>query len=57
MKLNPISIRQPISNDWKDLKKPNPPTPQAVEKAQFVDKTFQWKGSAAYKAANAKPSN
>lgn len=24
-------------------KKPNPPTPEAVAKAQFVDKTYQWK--------------
>lgn len=26
------------------LKQPNPPTPEAVAKAQFVDKTYQWKG-------------
>ena len=37
--------------------RPNPPTPEAVEKAQFVDKTYKWKGSAAYKAANVQPSN
>ena len=24
------------------LKKPNPPTKEAVEKAKFVDKTYQW---------------
>jgi hypothetical protein len=23
-------------------KKPNPPTPEAVAKAQFVDKTYVW---------------
>ena len=28
----------------KDLKKPNPPTPEAIEKAQFVDKTYVWSG-------------
>ena len=22
--------------------KPNPPTPEAIKKAQFVDKTYQW---------------
>ena len=33
------------------LKRPNPPTPEAVEKAQFIDKTFTWEGSAANKAA------
>jgi hypothetical protein len=25
-------------------KKPNPPTPEAVAKAQFVDKTYVWAG-------------
>ena len=33
------------------LKRPNPPTPEAVEKAQFIDKTYYWQGSAANKAA------
>jgi len=33
------------------LKRPNPPTPEAVEKAQFIDKTYVWQGSAANKAA------
>jgi len=26
------------------LNKPNPPTQEAVEKAKFVDKTFDWAG-------------
>lgn len=26
--------------------KPNPPTPEAVAKAQFVDKTYVWKEAA-----------
>jgi len=38
-------------------KKPNPPTPEAVAKAQFVDKTYQWKGSAANKAADVQSTN
>jgi len=33
------------------LKRPNPPTPEAVEKAQFIDKTYVWQGSATNKAA------
>jgi hypothetical protein len=37
--------------------RPNPPTPEAVAKAQFIDKTYQWKGSAAHKTANVQPSN
>ena len=28
----------------KKLKKPNPPTPKAVEKAKFKDKTYRWNG-------------
>ena len=55
MKLNPISTRQPISDappykpyvhpwyTYTDLKRPNPPTQEAVEAAQFVDKTYNWK--------------
>ncbi len=46
MRLNPqqSSIRQSIS-DFQNTKlnKPNPPTPEAIAKAQFVDKTYQWK--------------
>ena len=26
------------------LKRPNPPTPEAIKRAQFVDKTYQWQG-------------
>ena len=55
MKLNPTSIRQPISDappykpyvhpwyTYNDLNKPNPPTQAAIDRAQFVDKTYQWK--------------
>jgi len=39
------------------LNKPNPPTPEAVAKAQFIDKTYQWNGSAAAKAARSEPRN
>ena len=34
------------------LKAPNPPTPEAVARAQFVDKTYVWKES----SKTAKPS-
>ncbi len=54
MKQNPLksSTRQQIfdpgpmltySQQLK-LNKPNPPTPEAVKKAQFVDKTYKWTG-------------
>ena len=26
------------------LHKPNPPTEEAVKRAQFIDKTYQWQG-------------
>jgi hypothetical protein len=61
LKQKPSLIQQPISEYLQDvyngsLKRPNPPTSKAVEKAQFIDKTYQWKGSAANKAANVQPS-
>jgi len=28
----------------KELKSPNPPSKEAIEKAKFVDKTFHWDG-------------
>ena len=36
---------------------PKPPTPEAIAKAQFVDKTYVWRGSAAVKAARSEPRN
>jgi len=64
MKLNPNQslIQQPISEYLMDvytesLKRPNPPTSEAVAKAQFIDKTYQWNGSAAAKAARSEPRN
>ena len=64
MKLNPKQslIQQPISEYLMDvyngsLNKPNPPTPEAIAKAQFIDKTYQWNGSAAAKAARSEPRN
>lgn len=38
-----------IDDPYYDLVAPNPPTPEAVAKAQFVDKTYQWKGAASNK--------
>ena len=51
MKLNPMNplIQQQIFDAEKQywemqLKKPNPPSIEAIEKAQFVDKTYRWNG-------------
>jgi len=41
----------PNNDPYSYLRRPNPPTPEAVAKAQFIDKTFVWEGSAANKAA------
>ena len=49
MKLNPNSMQPQIfehyEHPWyKYLNRPNPPTQEAIEKAKFVDKTYQWRG-------------
>jgi len=34
-----------VENDpYTYLVAPNPPTPEAIEKAQFKDKTYSWNG-------------
>jgi hypothetical protein len=33
----------PVDDPAAYLKRPNPPTPEAVARAQFVDKTYVWK--------------
>ena len=46
------STQQQISDDgWINtphqqafLTKPNPPTPEAIKRAQFKDKTYRWTG-------------
>ena len=49
------SLTQPLISEYlqdvynEALKRPNPPTPEAVAKAQFIDKTYQWKGAASNK--------
>jgi len=61
MRVTNQSLTQPLISEYLQdqynsaLNRPNPPTQQDIEKAQFVDKTFDWKGSAANKAANVQP--
>jgi|TARA_R100000781_G_scaffold3480_1_gene4884 hypothetical protein len=49
LKQNQASTHQQTSeyvHPWYQyLNKPKPPTQQAVEKAKFVDKTYQWSGN------------
>ena len=49
MKLKQMSssIQRQIFKAEQDayLNKPNPPTPEAVQRAQFVDKTYRWKNA------------
>ena len=44
------SIQQQIFNAekeyWGYLKKPNPPTAEAIKRAAFIDKTYVWKTNA-----------
>ena len=49
MKLRPKTSIQPrifdggYEHPWYTyLNKPNPPTKEAIEKAKFVDKTYEW---------------
>ena len=36
----------------KELKSPNPPSKEAIEKAKFVDKTYQWSGNNRIRSGN-----
>jgi len=36
----------------KELKAPNPPSKEAIEKAKFVDKTYQWSGDNRIRSGN-----
>ena len=40
----------------KELKSPNPPTQEAIEKAKFVDKTYQWSGDNRIRSRNKRSS-
>ena len=51
-----MKLKPNLNSTQQLISKPNPPTPEAVAKAQFKDKTYQWKGSAANKAADVQPS-
>ena len=52
MKLRPTNLTQPrifdggYEHPWYEkmykLKRPNPPTDEAVKRAKFVDKTYKW---------------
>ena len=40
----------------KELKSPNPPSKEAIEKAKFVDKTYQWSGNNRIRSGNQRSS-
>jgi len=40
----------------KELKAPNPPSKEAIEKAKFVDKTYQWSGNNRIRSGNKRSS-
>jgi len=59
MKLRPNSTQPQIFENgdyehpwYKFLNKPNPPSKEAIEKAKFVDKTYEWNRS-----SNIRPRN
>ena len=57
MKLHPNSTRPQIfehyEHPWyKFLNKPNPPTQEAVERAKFKDKTYNWDRTSGVRSRN-----
>lgn len=48
LKQNPKLVQNLISEVEKEhsfvAQPPNPPTPEAIKKAQFKDKTYRWNG-------------
>ena len=43
---NKISLVEYYGKDSLQLNKPNPPSKEAVERARFIDRTYEWKGRA-----------
>ena len=41
---NNIALVEYYGDNSLQLNKPNPPSKEAVERAKFVDKTYEWKG-------------
>ena len=39
-----ISLVEYYGDNSLQLNKPNPPSKEAVERAKFVDKTYEWRG-------------
>ena len=63
MKLKPNSTRPQIFeggnyvHPWYEyLNNPNPPSQEDIEKAKFVDKTYQWSGADSVRSGNKRPS-
>ena len=66
MKLKPNSTQPQIFNEYQHpwyehnekldqnitLVKPNPPSEEAVERAKFVDKTYEWSGSSSVRSGD-----
>ena len=40
-----MKLQSKKSSTQLPISKPNPPTPEAVQRAQFVDKTYIWKNA------------
>ena len=41
---NNIALVEYYGDNSLQLNKPNPPSKEAVERAKFVDKTYEWRG-------------
>ena len=40
--MTPSGLNSSMPQQTSNLNRPNPPTVQMVEKAQFIDKTYHW---------------
>ena len=41
---NKIALVEYYGKDSLQLNRPNPPSKEAVERARFIDRTYEWKG-------------
>ena len=53
---NKIALVEYYGKNSLQLNRPNPPSKEAIEKAKFVDKTYQWSGDNRIRSGNKRSS-
>ena len=41
---NKVSLVEYYGDNYLQLNRPNPPSKEAIKRAKFIDKTYEWKG-------------